>query len=503
MKLGKSGQALGKKPAKKSRKLSDYSSFSFDMLYQLSYMSVVAGAGAPRNHIFRRAAELPCSLSEHFMKVERTRRRLGCDYAKACRMVANATEKEEVKMLLLRLSSSLVSGETEADFLASEAQAHSMTFTNEYERNLEALKQWTDAYISLAMASVLIVIIGIVSTMIWSMSMTFILGMVGVSVAIAAVGVWLIYLLSPREIVVQAEAGSREQKLVRRLLPVLLPFAVVVCVLLTLAKVEAGWILMAVAVVIFPIGYLSVKDDKNVTRKDIELGPFLRSLGGVASAIGTTVKDAVARLDTGAINNLRPEVRRLNARLRTGITPRFCWGKFTNETGSELAKRSVGMFYDVVELGGEPEEAGHRAALYASNLAMLRARRKTMSFPFRWLCIAMHAALTALLVFIVQVVVTFGTMVASTQQAEGAGAAGSVDLGHFTSFNFGGLELMQRLVLPLVVVFTVSNALAPSIAEGGSRYKIFYHLGITALISGASLALLPELADMLFASIQN
>ncbi|RLC95275.1 MAG: hypothetical protein DRI39_00580 [Chloroflexi bacterium] len=502
MKQRKSDQAVRRKSLRRSVKLSDYSSFSFDMLYQLSYMSVVAGAGAPRDHIFRRAAELPCSLADYFMRVERTRRRLGCDYAKACRMVAEAIDKEEIKALLLRLSSSLVSGEPESEFLKNEAEAQSMAYTNEYERSLESLKQWTDAYVSLVMAAVLVVIIGVVSTMIWKMSVVFILTMVGISIGIAAIGVWLIYLLSPREIVVPAQPGSREQKLVKRLVPVLLPLALVVCVLLALTGMGAGWIMMAVALVIFPIGYLSVKDDRRVTKKDMELGPFLRSLGGVASAIGTTVKDALGRLDLDSIRNLRPDLRRLNASLRSGLTPRVCWARFTNDTGSELAKRSVGMFYDVVEVGGEPEEAGQRAAFYASNLAMLRARRKTVSFPFRWLCIGMHAALTGLLIFVVQVVATFGSMVAEAQ-APALDTASGLTMGYFTSFNLGGLELMQRLVLPLVIVFTVSNALAPSIADGGSRWKIVYHLGLTAFISGASLVCLPEVAEMIFSAVER
>ncbi|MFC1964675.1 hypothetical protein ACFLWG_01550, partial [Chloroflexota bacterium] len=59
------------------------------------------------------------------------------------------------------------------------------------------------------------------------------------------------------------------------------------------------------------------------------------------------------------------------------------------------------------------------------------------------------------------------------------------------------------LVLPLVLIFTVANAIAPSIAEGGSNLKFLYNLGITAAISGASLIFLPSLADALFKSAQQ
>jgi len=503
MKLGKpKAKATEKKLKTGKKKGSKKSCSSFDLLYQLSYMSVIAGAGVPRNQIFRRASQLSGNPAEYFRKVERTRGRLGCDYAKACRMVGESASQEEVKTMLLRFSSSLVSGEPEADFLGREADAQSRLYYNEYERNLESLKQWTDAYVSLTLSAVLVVIIGAVSTMIWKMAPSFTLGLVAIAIGTTVLGVWLIYLLSPRETVVRGEPGSKEQHLLKKLILIFLPLAVVVGALLVLTGANPGWVLMAVAAVVFPIGYISAKDDKKVTKRDVEVGPFLSSLGGACAAIGTTVKDAVGRLDLNAVNALKPDAKRLRTRLRSGIRSKLCWQKFVEDTGSEVAKRSVGMFYDVVEVGGEPGQAGYRASLYATTLSMLRARRKTISYPFRWLCISMHAAVVALLVFVVEVVITFGGMVGSAQEAM-PDTGGGAGVSSFTSFNYAGLGLIHSLVLPLVLVFTVANALAPSVADGGSRWKICYNLSITMAISGACLAFLPSVASTLFSSIQR
>ena len=89
-----------------------------------------------------------------------------------------------------------------------------------------------------------------------------------------------------------------------------------------------GWTLMMVAALVFPIGVITMIDDRKVTKRDAEVGTFLRSLGGVASAIGTTVKDALSRLDLDAINVLRREVKRLYTRFLSGIRSKFCWQKF-------------------------------------------------------------------------------------------------------------------------------------------------------------------------------
>jgi archaellum biogenesis protein FlaJ (TadC family) len=48
----------------------------------------------------------------------------------------------------------------------------------------------------------------------------------------------------------------------------------------------------------------------------------------------------------------------------------------------------------------------------------------------------------------------------------------------------------------------VANAIAPYIADGGSRYKILFNLGLTATVSGVSLVILPRIANMLFSGIK-
>ena len=44
---------------------------SFDMLYQLSYMSVIASAGVPRDQIFSRSAELTSSCWTETLAAEK------------------------------------------------------------------------------------------------------------------------------------------------------------------------------------------------------------------------------------------------------------------------------------------------------------------------------------------------------------------------------------------------------------------------------------------------
>jgi len=470
---------------------------SFDLLYQLSYMSTIASAGVPRDMIFERSAGLACSSAEYFRKIELARKRLKYDYARACRVVGEPLQEEEVKGLLLRFSSSLISGETEAEFLVREANVRSEDYENEYGRNLEALKLWTDAYVSLILSAVLVIVVGIVSTMIWQIETTLIMAMAFIAVGTTVIGVWLIWLVSPKEMTVLGWAGSKEQQLAKKLFKLILPIAVVIGALLMLMGQNLGVALLVVAALSFPVGFIMAKDGKNIAKRDEEVGTFLRSLGGVCAALGTTVNSALGRLDLDAINVLRAPVKRLHTRLTTGIRARLCWRIFIDETGSELANRSVGMFYDAIEVGGSAGQAGQRASLFASKIALLRARRRTVSMPFRWLCLTMHTSIVVLLIFITEVIMAFAGMVEQANETIPS-ISGAPSMSSLTSFNLSGLELMHSLVMPLVLIFTVSNAIAPTIAEGGSKLKILNNLAVTAAISGISLLILPALADTLF-----
>ena len=473
---------------------------SFDMFYQLSYMSTIAAAGVPRDQIFERSAELQCTSAEYFKRVELARKRLKYDYARACRAVGEPLKEEDVKGLLLRFSSSLISGEPEADFLTREAHARAEDYENEYGRSLEALKMWTDAYVSLILSAVLVVVIGIVSTMIWKIETMLIISMAFISIATTAIGVWLIWLVSPKETMVLRWAGSKEQKLVSKLFKFALPVAVVVGAMFLLTGQNLGMALLVIAAIIFPIGFIVTHDDRKVSKRDDEVGTFLRSLGGVCTALGTTVNSALGRLDLDAINVLRATVKNLHTRLTAGIKPKLSWKIFIDETGSELAHRSVGMFYDAIEVGGSAGQAGQHAAAFANRVALLRAKRRTITGPFRWLCITMHSAVVVILVFITEVIVAFGSMVSQAQETMPS-VPGAPSMSTLSSFNLSGLELMHQLVLPLVLIFTVANAIVPSVADGGSKYKILSNLGITAAISGVCLLVLPALASSLFTSV--
>ncbi|MDP2917648.1 MAG: hypothetical protein Q8O16_06945, partial [Dehalococcoidia bacterium] len=255
LKIGKHKESEPKK-----KKFAGSGARSFDLLYQLSYMSVIATSGAPRSQIFAKAAQAPCASSEYFKKIELISERLRYDYAKACRTVGESTKDEDIKGLLLRFTSSLISGEPESEFLNREAEAQAESYDNIYGRKLETLKLWTDAYVSLILSAVLIIIVGVVSTMVWKIETSFIVGLMMASIMTTGMGLWIIYLMVPRETTVLSRAGSGEQKLAMKTFKISAPLALMIAAFLFVANATPGWIFILVAALVFPTGFIMMID---------------------------------------------------------------------------------------------------------------------------------------------------------------------------------------------------------------------------------------------------
>jgi flagellar protein FlaJ len=278
-----------------------------------------------------------------------------------------------------------------------------------------------------------------------------------------------------------------------------LPVAVVCLIVSLLAGFGLGWTFILVSILVIPVGVAGFLFDRKVSRKDQDISTFLRSLGNVASAVGITVSNALERLDLRSTANLSGDVRNLRSRLDSRLKPDACWQRFSLETGSETIYRSVKMFYDANRLGGDPEEVGNRSSVLAMTLDFLRAKRGQVSSSFIILAFALHAAIIALLVFVVQVIVLFGEVVEGVY-TEGAEEAQQTATEVF-SFSFESIGLLQTLVIPCILVLSFTTAFAVRAADGGSWHKTFAYLGVTLGLSGVGLVVVPMLSDTMFQSI--
>ena len=494
-----------KSPAARPRSPSQRN-LHFDLFAHLTYMASVATAGVGRSELFEFAAELPYASSKYFKEIHILARKMNMDYAEACTVVAGRAKNREVTALLLRMAGSLSSGEHEVDFLRREAQVIGESYTNGYERDVEALKKWGDAYVTLLVASGMIVIIAVISMMIYQIGVVLIIGLAMLMVFATALGSWIIYISAPREIKTLVRGPrSRLQILGYKLFTYTTPLAVVVGSLLVLLDYDLGLALIVTGIIIFPAGYLIERDDKNLSRKDADIASVVRVLGGVTAAVGTTLTEALSNIDRRSMGALMPEVTRLRLRLTAGITPDVCWRRLVDETGSELIDRTVQIFYKSISMGGEPGQVASASAFYASQIAFLRAKRSMVAATFSYLIFPLHLAMVGLLEFIVEIMDLFSSSVKESQEALSGSSKLASQYSVTELFTFGqvNLLLVDSLVTTVVVVLTVVNAFAPKAASGGGSLRTLYNLAIMMMLSGALMLGVPWGAHAIFSSILN
>ena len=365
---------------------SDNLSLSFDLLSNLTYMSVMAIGNLPRDQILERCSRQFYKTAIYFDYANMLAKHLGFEYTRAFQLVAEKARASNVKSLLLRFAASISSGESEREFIIQEAKTEGERYAGEYERSVENLRKWTDAYAAILISVTLIMVVSLVSTMMGSLDQVFIVIMALVLTAITSTGLFIIYKVAPVEKTTYDAPGAitSHRRKARRLafaLPVGLAFALLLGPQLDLlAGTSVAFLVIGVS--LLPAGFFAWKDDGAVSRLDSEFPTFLRSMGNIAGSTGITLTESLRRLDHKSMGSLEAHIGRLSTRLSAQLPTDVCWVAFRAETGSELINRTSRMLVEGSELGGTPDQVGEICSSYALTIDQLRAKRKLNRINF-------------------------------------------------------------------------------------------------------------------------
>jgi len=503
---------------------SDNIAVGFDLLSNLTYMSVLSIGGLPRDRLLDNTGKQGLQTGIFFEYIHTLATRVGMEYSEAFRLVAERARATSIKSLLLRFAAALGSGESERDFIEEETRLEGQRYGNQYERSVENLRKWTDAYSAILVSVSLIMVVSLVSTLLGSLDITFVLLMALVLFTITSIGVFVVYKVAPVE---QVTFDAKDEKppfrrKSRFLALTLTPLGVLLSILVApqfdlMTGSALAFLLLGFA--LLPGGYYAWKDDTLVSRIDLEIPTFLRSAGEIAGSAGVTLTEALRRMDTRAMTNLQYYADRLYARLSASLSTPECWDRFTAETGSELVNRSTMMLRDGAELGGRTDRVGEICSNYALQVSQLRETRRLTSATFSYLSIPMHATVVFILVFVFQIVAVFSMKleeVSSKVANESMTVTPSIDSqvaappginlpagGEMT----GGLEMFATqdigalgiIIVFVVAILTVANALAPKFAAGGSNLMIAAYLSMMCISSGGLMLIIPIFTQALFA----
>jgi flagellar protein FlaJ len=468
----------------------------FDLFYQLVYMSATAAAGISRSRLFSLARRVPSPPAKYFDEVQTLVDSMRLNYPDACRIVGERAKSNQVKTFLLRLADSLRSGEPLAPFLARESGVQGENYENEYERQVESLKKWSDGYTAVMVSVALVVIINMVSTMIYNIGVPTMLGM---TIAACITGFVVAYVLSraaPQEVMNLAwREGSAEQRQAVSLIKIFSPLALIAFLAMSVLNVGWGWTLIVTGLFLLPMGIACYKVDSTTFLKDSEVSSFLRSLGGTATSRGSTLGDALGEMEMDSFPALTPNIQTLARRLRALVKPEICWNRFARETGSRLISQTTGVFFSAINLGGDPEQTGHLSSDFAMRTAMLRAKRRGVAATFTWLTVVMHSVMAALMVFLVEILKKFMELLDAAMSFEGQEEMMQQMGGRVMAFSTPPIELLDTLTIGMVLVLIFVNGFAIIANEGAHLAKISFYAAILMFTSGVSYLIIPSLVQ--------
>ncbi|MEM3505180.1 MAG: archaellar assembly protein FlaJ [Archaeoglobaceae archaeon] len=482
-----------------------------DLLFLLTYMASLSTAHLSRDKIFTMASETKYSPSRYFAMVRDLAQKWHYDYATACELVAEKIKAERVKKLFNRLANAISAGEPDREFLEREWRAFKTIRKDEYDRNLESLRKWSDAYTSLLVSASLISVVVLLSVVIYSVgdpATTLIASAFG-NFAICLFGVFMLFKAVPKDKKVHnLNIRSKEQFLSSKLL---IPSVVVGIMLfiflglipLMLGNYEfAGYGFLALGLAIFPIGLIAKIDDKKVSKRDEAFTSFIRSLGAIKGGAGVSIAEAIRRIDQKNLGELKDLAMELQRRLSLGLDPKLCWERFIGESGSYLIERLTPIFIDAVELGGDADAVGEIVSSSNLEMVLLRLKRDLISSGFVNLIIPLHLAMVSLMLFIDQILTIFTqylSMLFATQVG-GGDVFKNVPLQGVNLGIFAGIpaELLAQYTFFVILSITIANFLASNIVKGGGKFLYMYYASILFTLSGILMLVIPPLVEWAF-----
>ena len=479
-----------------------------DVFFVLTYMASLSTARLSRNKIFEMVAEKKeYYVSKYFKKIVNLVKNWNYDYATACEIISKKVKNERLKRFFDRLSNAISAGEPEEVFLKREWKVFKTIRKDEYERNLESLKKWTDAYTSIIVSTALISVVFMLSIIIYSIKNPkgILHSLIVVNILVYLLSVFILYKASPKDKKTHnCTIKSKEQRLLLWLTPISVLLSILFLISFITNKPN-GLFLIFSAISLLPTAILSKIDDTKIDKRDEAFTMFIRSLGSIKSGAGISMTEALGRIDQKNLGELKEQVLKLYKMLSVGIDPKICWNKFIGESGSYLIQKFTSIFVDAVDLGGDAELIGEIVGTSNLEMVLLRLKRKLISSSFINLIIVLHASMVALLLFIVQILDIFSGSIIKIVTGDVVNISGVVDIPLDIGMSLLSnvpIDLLQKYVSFLILSMTFANTLAANIVKGGSVFLYTFYACIFLIISGILYMVVPPLVKWIF-SIQS
>jgi flagellar protein FlaJ len=287
----------------------------------------------------------------------------------------------------------------------------------------------------------------------------------------------------------------------RRLIPPVSGLCILLTAVLLISR-PLPWTGVLIAISLTPLAILGVmasRMDSAVIRKDQAFPAFIRSLGGSLAARGGSLYGTIGPLRIHEFGVLNEGVNKLYARLKIRCDKFQSWMYFAGETGSNLIEKFGSIFIQIINLGGNAEDASQIISDNFIKILSLRELRLQMASSVKGvyygtlLGVAGAAYATLRMVGILDN--TFKQSFAAIAQTP---SVSSLTQGLLPSVGELNMPLVEDMLFVVLLLHAAFSAYSIKMVDGGSKYSALLDFVLMVWLLAILAVLVPFLFDLVF-----
>jgi len=328
------------------------------------------------------------SLGEELRKISVLADQWRVPISKTFRFIGERTPSKILRDFLDRFSQSLDSGVEHREFIEHEQDAVLQEYKTIYEASNENIVILSEVYVSLLIAIIFVMSMGIVLPMIMGSQDMGSFIYVSSFMLLASEGM-LLYLLRsmipPDEMWHSTgEKGAIEVSLIKTFKTMLIVSVLLLVFLMILKYYLALPILSLIPIEILIVtsltpllvpGIKALREEEHISRKERNFMGFLPALGSISTMRGGRINDSVYYLSEKDYGILTTHIRDLYRRLRTRIDDDAAWEWFGVDTGSNYIQRSCEMFRQATAAAANPRTVSRMISENIRKIRDLRVKK--------------------------------------------------------------------------------------------------------------------------------
>jgi len=464
-----------------------------DMVFLLTHMYAVSTGEPPMERLFRLkniSGRGYSSYTRVLSSIATLSKRWGYNIPQAVFMKAKEASNSPLGDFLNRLSEALRVGENIDKFLEQEQTSALVGYEATYSRTMEALKLLLGIYIA-SMSSAVFVNVNVIMMAFFMGGSTVIIISFIATIIMLAVLVFIVSRSSPRErLVHDMHITMPEMRRYRLSFVISLMLASISSSIILLFFREYSYSLIVFGSILIIPGAIGRRLEDKVKKIESIVPAFMRSFGLTFATVRNYAYTIRSMLVTG-LGVLTNYLKRLHARLKNGIDSKIAFLYFIGETGSETVRKSIDIFYDAVESGGDPVKTGEKLSITVQKILNLRKQREQVAGAFQGIMYVMTMLVVALAQFVAVLVIGLRDFLESI--------AGQVAIFEVTPVDPSIVQIMSTILMFSIAIL---NGLTLYFARGGFIGSTWLHAGLLMILAGITMKGASALSQAIYELMQ-